>query len=211
MKVVLLLLLFLFPNPVNENWIERKNKNNITVYTRNVETSPYKEIKSTTRVKATLGSIVRVLSDVDRFTAWIYNCDSASLIRKVSDREIYSYQRFHVPWPASNRDVISRMFIAQDSTTKTVIVTSDIVQGIIAENENIVRVKDFHSRYILTPKENGWVEIDYEIGTDPGGIVPAWLVNMFIVSAPFTTQENLNRIIQQPIFAKTRVGFIAEK
>ncbi len=207
--VFTLLFLFLF-SPGNDTWVVRKTKNNISVYTRSVITTAYKEIKITTKVKASLSTIVKALSDVDHYTDWIYNCYSATTIKKLSDSDIITYQKLKVPWPVSDRDVVSHCRIYQDSKTKIVTVTSDIVQGLIPEKDDFVRVKDFHSKYILTPQNDGFVGINYEMGTDPGGIVPAWLVNLVIVNAPYSTQENLNKLIQNPRYKTGRLSFIID-
>ena len=211
LKSCICTFLFLFIlSPGDESWVERKTKNNISVYTRSVFTSDYKEIKITTKVKASLTSIVKALCDVEHYTDWIYNCYSATTLKKTSDTDIITYQMLKVPWPVSDRDVVSHFRIKQDNKTKIVILTSDIVQGLIAEKDGIVRVKDFHSKYILTPQNDGFVDINYEMGTNPGGIVPAWLVNLVIVNAPYSTQEKLNKLIQNPRYKTGSLSFIVD-
>ena len=204
-----ILILFLF-TPGDEPWVERKNKDNIVVYTRKVVTSDYKEIKITTNVKTTLSSIVKALSDVDHFKDWIYNCTQATLVKKSSDADITTYQVFDVPWPSTDRDVVSRLQITQDKKTKVVTLASDIVNGLIPEFKELVRVADFHSRYILTPIADGSVDIDYELGTNPGGEVPAWLVNLVIVNAPYQTQEKLNELVLNPRYKSSKNYFIID-
>jgi len=207
--ISIVLILFIFTSGT-EPWVERKNKNNIVVYTRKVTTSDYKEIKITTNVKTTLSSIVKALSDVDHFKEWIYNCTQATLVKKSSDADIITYQVFDVPWPSTDRDVVSRLQISQDKKTKIVTLVSDIVNGLIPEFKDLVRVVDFHSKYILTPKPDGSVDIDYELGTNPGGEVPAWLVNMVIVNAPYQTQEKLNELVLNPRYKSDKNFFIKD-
>lgn len=204
------LLFLLFLPPANETWVERKSKNDISVYTRSVFESAYKEIKITTRVKASLSTVVKAISDVDHYTDWIYNCYSASVVKKTSDSDIITYQIIKAPWPVSDRDVVSRCRVTQDNKTKVVTITSDIIHGLIPEKDDFVRVKDFHSKYILTPQNDGFIDINYEMGTDPGGIVPAWLVNLVIVNAPYSTQENLNKLIQNPRYKTGGLSFIID-
>lgn len=63
---------------------------------------------------------------------------------------------------------------------------------------------------MLTPKGNGIVEIDYELGTEPGGDVPAWLVNLVAVNAPFNTQQMMNALLQTPSVKSAKFSFIDE-
>ncbi|MNO08734.1 hypothetical protein D3C81_2315520 [compost metagenome] len=39
----------------------------------------------------------------------------------------------------------------------------------------------------LVPKGAGEVEVTYQVHTEPGGSVPSWLANSFVVDAPFNT------------------------
>ena len=204
------LLLFLVITPGESAWDLRKTANNISIYTRNALTSDFKEIKCSTKVKSSLTSAVMVLIDIEHYPDWIYNCIEATVIKKTSESEIYSYQLFDVPWPSSDRDVISRMCVRQDSITKVVTIQSDLVNDLIPEKDGIVRVKEFHSTYKLTPMPDGWVNIDYEMGTDPGGIVPAWLVNLVIVNAPYSTQEKMNDLVQDERYKSGHLDFISD-
>lgn len=204
-----LFLLLIFTGITN-NWELKKNKDNISVYTRRITTSDYKELRCSTRVKSSLSSIVKVLTDVNYFTSWIYKCTNAFLIKKSTDSDVYSYQYFDAPWPIEDRDVVARLRIEQDPVTKVVSAHSEVANNLIPEKNGVVRIKKFHSSYILTPLANGWVQIDYYLGTEPGGNIPAWLANLVIVNGPFSTQQMMNELIQSPIFKNARFEFIKE-
>ena len=49
----------------------------------------------------------------------------------------------------------------------------------------------------LTPRE-GEIEVIYEVHSEPGGSVPAWLANSFVVDAPFNTLQGLRQLAEQP-------------
>jgi hypothetical protein len=49
----------------------------------------------------------------------------------------------------------------------------------------------------LTELENGDIRVVLEQLSDPGGGIPAWLINMFIVQSPYKTLYNLREIVQQ--------------
>ncbi len=191
-------------------WELKKNKNNIKVYTRKVSASDFKEMKCTTQVKSSLSSIVKVLTDVNYFTLWIYKCIEAAEVKRTDDSEIYSYQLFDAPWPLDDRDVVARLKVKQDGKTKVVTAHSVLADGLVPVKEDVVRIKNFHTTYTLTPLGNGWVEIDYELGTEPGGNIPAWLANLVMVNGPFTTQQLMNGLIQTPAFKKAKFDFIEE-
>jgi hypothetical protein len=205
----ILIILFLIPG-VDNSWEMRKNKDNITVYTRKITATDFKELKCVTRVKSSLSAIVFVLIDVNHFTDWIYKCVTATTIKKVSNTEIISYQLFDVPFPFDDRDVVSRGTVVQDPKTKIVTVNSGLADGLVPEKKGVVRIRNFHTSYKLIPEGNGWVKIDYELGTEPGGTIPAWLANMVVVTGPFETQQMMNGIVQNPAMQKIKLPFIAE-
>jgi len=205
----ILLFLFLLPGD-NGNWELKKNEDNIMVYTRRVITSDFKELKSITHVKSSLSSIVHILIDVNHFTDWIYKCVTATVVKKVNDREVISYQLFDAPFPFDDRDVVAQCFVIQDTITKIVTVRSVLADGLIPEKDGVVRIKNFHTKYILTPEANGFVRIDYELGSEPGGAIPAWLANLVMVNGPFSTQLMMNNLLQTPAIKNTRLPFIEE-
>ena len=192
------------------NWELRKDKDNIRIYTRKIIASDFKELKSITEVKTSLAPIIHILIDADHFTDWIYKCVKGSVVKKISDTEWITYQLFDAPFPFDDRDIVARCMITQDAKTKVVIVKSILADGWVPEKEGVVRIKNFHTHYTLTPEPNGFVKIDYELGTEPGGAVPAWLANLVMVNGPFTTQRAMNDLLQNPEIKKFRMDFINE-
>ena len=61
----------------------------------------------------------------------------------------------------------------------------------LPEEEGYVRVAKVEGLWKLTPKGPGQTEITYQVQTEPGGSVPSWLANSFVVDAPFNTLKGL--------------------
>jgi len=203
-------LSFLLSSFPDNSWDLKKDADGIKVYTRKISTSDFKELRCQFRVEASLSAIVNLLTDVDHFPDWIYKCIEANEIRKVNPVEGYSYQLFDAPWPLDDRDIVTFGKVLQDQKTKVVTVSSVVNTTLFPEKKGIVRIKKFHSKYTLTPSGNGWVEVDYEMGSEPGGIVPAWLVNLVAVKGPFETHKRLIELLEKPEFSKAKLEYIAE-
>jgi hypothetical protein len=204
----LFILFFFFSG--GDNWELKKNTDNIAVFTRNSAASSYKELRCMSKVKTSLSAVVKMLTDVDQYPRWVFHCSEAGIVKKVNDADYYYYERISAPFPVSDRDMVAHLKITQDSKSKTVTVTSDVTQGFVPEKNGIVRIKKFHSTYTIIPKEKGMTEIDSELGTEPGGNVPAWLVNMAIVKGPFSTQQMMNKLLQTSIYKTAKLNFITE-
>ncbi len=209
MRGLFLILLFLSgSNPAD--WELKKNEHNIKVYTRKVSTSDFKELQCKTTVKASLSSVISLLTDAGAYTHWVYACTQSYRFKHVGKTESWTYQRFKAPWPVADRDVVAVGKIVQDKKTKIVILKSEAVSGIIPEKKDVVRIKKFHSSYTLIPKQGGFVEIHFEMGSEPGGIVPAWLVNMVAVKGPFETHQKMAVVLNQPVYKNAKLDFISE-
>ncbi|MFY9309928.1 MAG: START domain-containing protein [Bacteroidia bacterium] len=190
------------------NWELKKDENGIKVYTKDIPGSDFKEIKTTTSFNASLSSLVALLTDISSHKKWIYRCKESKLIRKVSNSELYYYMETMVPWPASNRDGVLRFKFTQDSITKVVTVSSVNVPDIMPELSGVVRVPKFKASWTFTPKSDGKVEAEYQLNVDPGGSVPAWIINMFAVEGPYESLTNMKKILAENKYESAKFDFI---
>jgi len=59
------------------------------------------------------------------------------------------------------------------------------------EVKGYVRVAQVDGYWKLVPKGANETEVTYQVHTEPGGSVPSWLANKFVVDAPFNTLKAL--------------------
>ena len=214
MRSFLLLILPVFvlasfnANADSIDWVLRKNENGITVYTRYAEGSNLKEVKVVNVVNSSLTGLVALLLDVKNYPNWIYACSEASTLSTISEQEQFQHQVTDVPWPVSDRDVVSHFKISQDKGTKIITVINAGEPDRIPDKDGIVRVQHFQSTYRFTPLPDGKVKVEFELYVDPGGNIPAWLINANIVAAPFKTTEAM--IKQLPSYQNASISFIEE-
>ncbi len=204
---IILLPFFSLGDPTD--WVLKKNEKGIAVYTRYAESSRLKEIRVVTEVKSSLSAIVALLLEIKNYPNWIYACSEASLLNVINNHEQYQYQVTHLPWPLSNRDVVSHLKIEQEEETKIVTVANTGEPDYIPQKKGSVRVEHFQSNYKLTPLPGGKVKVEFELFVDPGGNIPAWLINANIVAAPYKTTVAM--IKQLLGYQKASVPFITEK
>jgi len=191
------------------DWELKKEENGIKVYTRYAENSRLKEVRAVTEVESSLSGIVALLLDVKNYPNWIYACGEASTLKAVSNHEEYHYQVTNLPWPFDDRDMIWHFNIEQEGSAKIVNITNTSEPDYIPAKKGIERVIRVQSTYKLTPLNGGKVEVEFEIFVDPGGSIPAWLINANIVRAPYKTTEAM--IKQLPNYQTASFPFIAEK
>ncbi len=191
-------------------WKLHSNKEGIQVYTQDVKGSSFKALKAVCTVETSLSRLAAVLLDVKNTKDWVYATKVCKLLKQVSPSELYYYSELSLPWPASNRDFIIRISIAQDPTTKLVSVTAENKPDYVPGKKTVVRIRESAAFWQLTPLANGMVKVEYTMQVDPGGLLPAWLVNLFVAKGPTQTFVKLREQVKKPIYNDIRLGFIKD-
>jgi len=178
-------------------WKLEKEKNGISVFTREVGGMKIKEFKANTVINSKIEFLVTMVLDVNEYNKWIDNIKSAEVVKKNSEDDLYIYSEVALPWPFDNRDIVTHDIISRDRATGVVTITITGVEGIVPEKKGVVRMSESGGFWQFTPKKDGEVAVIYQYLADPGGGIPDWLVNMFLVDGPFKTLENMKRIAEK--------------
>jgi len=184
-------------SPTRDNdagWKKVKEKNGITVFTRTPEDSKFKEFKAVTMIHDSIEAIIRQLINVDSYTSWIDHVVTSYVIRDLNERGILTYSRLTVPWPFSDRDAATLMTVTMSENEA--VISLILKPNAIPEEEDAVRLTNGKGKWHLILQPNGETKIIYQFYADPGGFLPAWVVNLFIVDGPFKTLQNLTHEIQ---------------
>ena len=192
---IFLPLLFLGGNSSTETWKLKSQKGNIKVYTRTTSKSSIKEVRITTQIAGELDDLLELLDDVPSFKTWLYRCTESKLLKTVTKGEYYYYNLTDFPFPLSDRDMVihSKTWKVPGSNvvkTKSEAYTKDDLYKI---QDGIVRIKVLEYTWTFTPLDNGLIDIDYEIFSDPGGALPAWVINMAVSKGPVETMVRLKK------------------
>ena len=106
------------------------------------------------------------------------------------------YSRFSPPWPVAPRDSVLQITtsLAADGTlTRRIQALPEYLPVV----DGWVRVSRVDSYWTLRPRADGLVEVLYQAHTEPGGSVPSWLANSFVVDAPFETLRAYRALAQE--------------
>ncbi len=194
----------------SDDWKLKKFENGIAVYTRHDDNSAFKELKAVTQIKASLSSIMALLGDWETYPQWVYKCGVSKTLKQISETELIHYQTVDAPWPVDSRDFVVNIKITQDPITKAVKQIATYKADFIPKQKNFIRITEFKAAWTLTPLKNGIVNVEYQLLVNPGGVVPAWLVNMAAVEGPYETTHNLKKWVQKEKYQKAKISFIEE-
>jgi START domain len=199
-----------FTGSIAQNdWELKSDKEGITIFTRLYPSSKFKAVKVYCTLPATLSQLVAVILDVNTGAQWLYSTKSSILLKQVSPSELYYYSEVSVPWPVNNRDFIAHLMVSQDARTKVVTVNGPTVPDYIPQKKDVVRVARSDGQWIITPVDKSHSKVEYTIQVDPGGNVPAWLINLFAAKGPYESFRNLKQHLQKPQYSTVRLPFIS--
>lgn len=206
--IISLALLFSVVSYGQDSWTLKTNKDGIAIYTKTIENSNYKGIRVKCSLPATLTQFVAVIMDVNTATEWLYSTKSSTLLKQVSPAEVYYYSEVGLPWPLSNRDFVCHLTVKQDPRTRVVTIDGPVVPDYIPAKNGIVRVTHSSGKWIISPGDNNMVNIEYTLEADPGGSIPAWLVNLFVTKGPMESFRKLKDQINKPQYKKVQYAFM---
>lgn len=192
------------------DWKLKNEKDGIKVYVGAVPDSKFKAIKVECELNTTLSQLVKVLLDIKTCPEWVDHTKLCTLVKQVSPSELYYYSEINIPWPAQNRDFVAHLTVRQNANTKVVTVDGPAVDGFVPEKDGVVRVHSSKGLWILTPLRKDVVKLVYTLQTDPGGAIPAWLVNLLVASGPMKSFQALKVQLKKPAYQHTQLDFIKD-
>lgn len=185
-------------------WVLSKNANGITLYTASDPAYAVKGVKAELEFDAKLPQLIATVMDVDRYSSWVYQCKESKLLKRISKQELIYYHVTEAPWPVDDRDLVSR-FSMKKNNQNEVEITSGNIDNYLSPQPGYVRVKRTNAYWKFTQLPNGKVHAEYRLFLDPGGSVPAWIMNLFITNGPYETFLNMKKRVNDPRYAKVKM------
>ncbi len=188
-------ILFLFPN---KDWELKKDKSGIRVYTRDFEGSDFDEFKAVTTIQnCSLIEVMNVIFDVQNYPFLFPDCINPKILKKEGDWYDIHYIQTKGPFPVKDRDSVFEQKAEIAQNKKSARITLNPLPDYIPENKDIVRVREGTGFWELEQDVANNVAVTYQFHGEPGGEIPAWLANSFVVSHPFKTLENLKERLKK--------------
>jgi len=191
------------------DWQLAAEEEGITVYTREVESSPVKQFKASMKVAANLASVLAVMLDSEACPEWVYRCQDAKILQRNGFGDTYVYRTIDLPWPVSDRDIVMHKMVSQDPETRAITIKNTSAPDFTPRTK-LVRIVVSESEYRLEPLEDGGVRVTWTQLSDPAGFIPKALVNSMIVTSPLSTLKNLREMVQKEKYRNARLTHDAQ-
>ncbi len=196
MKALYLCLMFLptfLPASDKNDWTLKREKDGINIYSRTSDYSKFNDIRVDMDLTGTVEQLAAILRDVNNYTDWVYATRSSTLVRKVSEDEVIYYAEVGTPWPAANRDYYADMKITFNPSNHSMNVVSVGLKDYQPEKKDLVRVPMSRGFWAVTTQSDRKIHLQYILEIDPGGCIPAWILNSFVTKAPVETFSKLKK------------------
>lgn len=192
-------------------WDLRKDKDGIQVYTRSVEGSAYKEVKTETIVAdIRLSSLAALIIDVEACPDWADKCAESYVYEQINETESYVYTHNKMPFPVKDRDVLAHMKWQQNPTTNELVLASFATTDIMPKKKKRLRLTEAKTGWYFTPQPDGNIRIVNEAHINPGSSLPGWVTNMLLVDTPFKTMLSFIKEARNPKYRDAQISFITE-
>ncbi len=145
--------------------------------------------------KTTIEEVQDVIFDVEAYNEWIDDCNNSELLDSKGKYDLIYHILLKVPFPFDKRDMIQQIQLVEETDSSLKIALTNR-SDFIEVNRGVVRMPAADGYWLLQSLENGDVSVVFEYFSDPGGGIPAWMVNMFIVQSPYRTLSNLRAMVE---------------
>ncbi|WP_426118843.1 START domain-containing protein [Pseudomonas sp. DSP3-2-2] len=172
-----------------EDWQVAKDEGGIKVSLTDVAGSKYKAYRGETVINASIAKLRGLQEDVAGACAWVHECKSQKLLKHEGNKA-WTYTQFNTPWPVTPRDSVLEVTTEQGADG-SLIRKLEGQPKYVPEEQGFVRVAQVEGFWKFLPLGADRTQVTYQVHTEPGGSVPSWLANKFVVDAPFNTLKAL--------------------
>lgn len=176
-------------------WELLSDEEGIKVWRREVEGSNFVEFRGKGVIGANMKQILAVLHDNKRKTEWMFGCVENKLVEAKSIGNVIIYNRTGSTFPLVNdRDTVVESKLTYSLEDRWVHIDAHAVTHANApELDGVVRMPKLDLQWHLVSLGPNKTEATYQVAADPGGMLPAFVVNLVSRKVPFHTLNNLRK------------------
>jgi hypothetical protein len=175
----------------------KKDSDGILIYACKAENDKFKSLKAEFTINnTTIDELMAFLKNVDNYPKWQYNMVTAKILEKRTAEMMITRSEIDAPWPVQNRELIVQYEIIPNAARNQLhIITNAVPTYPYPLSDDLVRVPASHAEWNVVQSGTN-LKVTYIMNIDPGGSVPAWIINMAIAEGPHHTFVNLKKALE---------------
>lgn len=205
-NLLMLGFLCLIASQLQADWELVKDEDDVQVYTRVKENSPYKEFKGVITIDSSLASVVGVLNDNSACPDWLHQCKTSELLTEVDATNRYVYQVNDLPFPAANRDLVMHTNIQSDVVSRVISITTRATPDYYPRT-SYVRILESNGLFELTPVSPDQTRVVWQQHVDPAGKIPSFMVNALLIDLPFKSLTALRQLAKKARYQQLELNY----
>jgi hypothetical protein len=193
---VIFILISAYTSLSAQSWTFVKEKDGISLYTSQHENSSFKSFHGEMDFRGDFEKIFSLVGNPLNHEWWGDDISNIQVLSYEKDKLIKYYFEYPLPWPLTDRDLVTTVQIKEDSVTGIRTVFSTPLLNVIPLRTDRVRVTDYWQKWTIQPLDSGMIHITLEGFIDPSGEIPAWLYNMIVVDIPLRLLQEVKKRAQ---------------
>jgi len=188
-----LFFIFIFGSSgiAQNNWILQKEKDGIKISNRPSPASSFNDVRVEVDLPGNIDQLAAILLDVNKYTEWAYATRKSELIKQLGPGKLIYYSEIEVPWPATDRYFYALFELIKDPGGGSMQVISSSILYEAPVPKDLVKVPYSKGSWSVTQSSKKSIHVDYILELNPGGSLPAWILNLFSSKGPLETFENI--------------------
>jgi hypothetical protein len=131
----------------------------------------------------------------------VVNCVGLRILDTLERNLVIYHTAYDIPWPVSDRDLVVETVSTIDRTGGKAHLLTTLSDKEYPLKKGMVRMTRYREEVFLEEIEPGLVLSKVRGFADPGGNIPAWIVNMFLVDGIYDSiirsREEIDKRNQQ--------------
>ena len=186
-------------------WEQVKERDGITVYQREVPGLNIKEVRAISEVAASMNDLLEIITDLESYGKINKIVSAAGHVHQRKPDSNYYFIVLDIPWPITDRSAIysRKVTVSEDKQNITITDRADSELDIVPAMKGTIRLVQSMQEWKLEKMSDCSTKVSLTSLTDPGGPIPASLVNSMSIEEPLQSIVNLRELVSIP----TNQGF----
>lgn len=152
-----------------------------------VDGKPLKAYKGIAEINAPADKVFALIEDVNNTDWWDKNLSQIKVLGYEKNRFARYHLIFDMPWPVSDRELYVDAKVTVEPETGIRKITAGPLQVDIPAQKEMIRIDEYRQTWTVRPVNPNLTHVTLEGFVNPGGSLPAWVINMFIVDSPMNS------------------------
>lgn len=181
-------------------WEQVKERDGITVYQREVPGLNIKEVRAIGEVVASMNDLFEIITDLEFYEKINKIVSAAGHVHQRKPDRNYYFIVLDIPWPITDRSAIysRKITVSKDKQNITITDRADSELDIVPAMKGTIRMVQSMQEWKLEKMSDCSTKVSLTSLTEPGGPIPASLVNTMSIKEPLQSIVNLRELMSIP-------------